>query len=276
MPSIPEASLSLLAAEQPASSTDKMVFMILAFTVLAALIHYASPMRLTRVLVAALAAMETTYLEALDAGLLSPVDVHTVEILSSLQIKVSKIREASLRNSLSWCGALRELFNGHTFNVFQCIWEFLFGDAAPAIVASIPGGQRSLNETEKEKECDVHLVTTDGMLLVFSRASPSTTTLSDADAGDTVKAEDVRWDVSHVDADVDGAREVMYHALRKEGIEFAEGDMRFRRVAPSIPATGTAEEKNDKEAAMPVDDAGEETKTNTEWGARMGVSFGYG
>ncbi|KAJ6581743.1 hypothetical protein B0H19DRAFT_1061258 [Mycena capillaripes] len=65
--------------------------------------------------------------------------------MDSLQIKVSKIREASLRNSISWCGALDEFFNGHTFDVLQCIWEFLFGDAAAAIVVSIPGGQGAPN-----------------------------------------------------------------------------------------------------------------------------------
>ncbi|KAJ6527196.1 hypothetical protein DFH09DRAFT_1371439, partial [Mycena vulgaris] len=43
-------------------------------------IYYASPMRLTLVLVAAIAHTETIYLEALEGGVLSNSDVHTPEI----------------------------------------------------------------------------------------------------------------------------------------------------------------------------------------------------
>ncbi|KAJ6581698.1 hypothetical protein B0H19DRAFT_1228979 [Mycena capillaripes] len=115
---------------------------------------------------------------------------------------------------------------------------------------------------EKEKQRDVRLVTINEALLVFSRASPSTTTPSDADAGDKDKREDVRWEVSRAGADGDGAREAMYHALGKE-MEFAEGGVRSRASMTSIPSTGTAGED---EAAILVDDSAEETKTNTEWG----------
>ncbi|KAJ6581741.1 hypothetical protein B0H19DRAFT_516739 [Mycena capillaripes] len=124
MPSITEASLSLLAYEQPTSATHRIVLMaIFGLIIVLALIYYMSPIRLTRVLVAALVATEKIYLEALDAGLLSHADVHIAEILSCLQLKVSKIREASLRNSLSWGGALGEFFSGRTFTVLQCIWD---------------------------------------------------------------------------------------------------------------------------------------------------------
>jgi hypothetical protein len=47
------------------------------------IIHYASPPRLTRVLVAAIANVEKIYLEALETGLLSASDIDTAEILST-------------------------------------------------------------------------------------------------------------------------------------------------------------------------------------------------
>ncbi|KAJ7819003.1 hypothetical protein B0H13DRAFT_2378580 [Mycena leptocephala] len=59
----------------------------------------------------------------LETGLFSASDVNTAEILSTLQLKVSKIREASLRNSLSHSGTLRQFFAGHTFTLLRCIRE---------------------------------------------------------------------------------------------------------------------------------------------------------
>ncbi|KAJ7917583.1 hypothetical protein B0H13DRAFT_2322326 [Mycena leptocephala] len=91
--------------------------------VAAGIMHYASPSRLTRVLVAAISNVEKIYLEALETGLLSASDIDTAEMLSSLQLKVSKIREASLRCSLSHSRILREFFGGHTFIVLRCISE---------------------------------------------------------------------------------------------------------------------------------------------------------
>ncbi|KAJ7819008.1 hypothetical protein B0H13DRAFT_1921943 [Mycena leptocephala] len=126
MSSLPElqACLSILPSALPApgSTNTTTVILVLAF-VAAGIIHYVSPLRLTRVLVAAIANVEKTYLEALETGLLSASDIDTAEILSSLQLKVSKIREASLRNSLSHSETLREFLNGHTFTLLRCIRE---------------------------------------------------------------------------------------------------------------------------------------------------------
>ncbi|KAJ6581692.1 hypothetical protein B0H19DRAFT_516168 [Mycena capillaripes] len=93
------------------------------FVVAAGGIHYASPVRTTRILVLAMAKTEETYIEALETGWLSPSDSHIAERLSTLQLKVSIIREASLRSSLSWCTALREFLKGQTFTVLRCVWE---------------------------------------------------------------------------------------------------------------------------------------------------------
>ncbi|KAJ7931606.1 hypothetical protein B0H13DRAFT_2524425 [Mycena leptocephala] len=128
MSSLPEleACLSILPSALPApgSTINTTIFGVVFMLVVAAgIAHYASPLRLTRVLVAAIANVENTYLEALETGLLSASDIDTAELLSTLQLKVSKIREATLRNSLSHSGTLREFFEGHTFTLLRCIHE---------------------------------------------------------------------------------------------------------------------------------------------------------
>ncbi|KAJ7931619.1 hypothetical protein B0H13DRAFT_2308340 [Mycena leptocephala] len=121
-----DACLSILPSTLPApgSTTNTAVFVAsLVFIVVVGVVHYASPLRLTRVLITTIANAEKTYLEALETGLLSPFDTDTTEMLSSLQLKVSKIRETSLRNSLRHSGTLRELFAGPTFALLRCIRE---------------------------------------------------------------------------------------------------------------------------------------------------------
>jgi predicted GNAT superfamily acetyltransferase len=81
---LPDAALSFLASDLPDNSTAKAMAAILLIAVIAAaLLHYLSPMRLARILVAAIVATEKTYLEALETGLLSASDVHTAEMLST-------------------------------------------------------------------------------------------------------------------------------------------------------------------------------------------------
>ncbi|KAJ7917582.1 hypothetical protein B0H13DRAFT_1870248 [Mycena leptocephala] len=129
-PQLPDASLSLLASDLPDSSTTK--FMIVVFVVaviVPALIYYSSPMHLTSVLVAAIAATEQTCLKAVEMGLLSTSSVDTAETLStctnslSISLYVSKIREATLRNSRSNWKAFCGLFKGHVLTILLCIWE---------------------------------------------------------------------------------------------------------------------------------------------------------
>ncbi|KAJ6527200.1 hypothetical protein DFH09DRAFT_1328167 [Mycena vulgaris] len=124
MSSLSEASLSVLASTPPTSSTaNKVLFGVFGLTLATCIIYYASSMRLTRVLVAAIANTENTYLEALEAGVLSNSDVHTAEIMSSLQLKVSHIREESLRHSLSYRTTVSEFLKGRTLTLLQCIQE---------------------------------------------------------------------------------------------------------------------------------------------------------
>ncbi|KAJ7931625.1 hypothetical protein B0H13DRAFT_2308345 [Mycena leptocephala] len=124
MSSLPEleACLSILSSALPAPGNTAVLF-ILVGLIAAGIVHYASPLRLTRVLVTAIANLEKIYLEALETGLLSASDSDTAEMLSTLQLKVSKIRETSLRNSLSHSGTVREFFGGRTFSLLGCIRE---------------------------------------------------------------------------------------------------------------------------------------------------------
>jgi hypothetical protein len=85
MPSLPEASRSLLAVDSPVNLTSWVV----AGDVLligAGSFHYASPQRLTRILSEAMADIERTYLETVENGALSASDVHTREIFSRCTI----------------------------------------------------------------------------------------------------------------------------------------------------------------------------------------------
>ncbi|KAJ7931624.1 hypothetical protein B0H13DRAFT_1857609 [Mycena leptocephala] len=118
MSSLPEFETCLsilpLAPLAPGGTITNTTFLfILIVLVAAGIIHHASPLCLTRVLVTAIANLAKIYLEALETGLLSASDSDTAEMLSSLQLKVSKIRESSLRNALSHSGALRDFFEGH-------------------------------------------------------------------------------------------------------------------------------------------------------------------
>ncbi|KAJ7213053.1 hypothetical protein GGX14DRAFT_564098 [Mycena pura] len=115
---------------------------------IAGTMYYASPSRLSRIMVAAIASAdsEATYSEALESGALFATDVHINDIAEkmsrsvhsfklpqrkipvpntpcSLHTKVSKIRETTLRNSLSCRAAFHQYLTGHPFTLVQCIWE---------------------------------------------------------------------------------------------------------------------------------------------------------
>ncbi|KAJ7117783.1 hypothetical protein C8R44DRAFT_879320 [Mycena epipterygia] len=123
MSSFSETSFSLLASDPPTSTATRVIFGALLIASMVCLIHFASPMRLTRVLVAAIKDAEETYLEAIEAGVLSKFDIDTAAMLYGLQIKVSHIRVTSLHNSLSTRQAFRGFFKGRTFTILRCIHE---------------------------------------------------------------------------------------------------------------------------------------------------------
>ncbi|KAJ7917569.1 hypothetical protein B0H13DRAFT_2322310 [Mycena leptocephala] len=128
MPGITEASLSILTSTLPTRIDTSLnaVFaplIIFGIVVVVVILRYASPLHLTRVLVIAITVAEKTYIDAIETGLLSLSDMHTAEMLSSLQLKVSDIREVTLRNSLSWRTAQLEVLKGCTLILLRCICE---------------------------------------------------------------------------------------------------------------------------------------------------------
>ncbi|KAJ7255446.1 hypothetical protein B0H12DRAFT_532874 [Mycena haematopus] len=126
MSSFRETEASILASALPASSLTATSIIFIAFSCAsaAALVHYASPIRLTRILVSAIAKTEKKFLAAVETGLLSASDINTTgSMLSILQDKASAMHEASLRSSLSWRTTLGEFLKGRTFTVLQCIRE---------------------------------------------------------------------------------------------------------------------------------------------------------
>ncbi|KAJ7117784.1 hypothetical protein C8R44DRAFT_738659 [Mycena epipterygia] len=120
MSSLSEITISVLESVPPTSATTKVIIGVLILTMATFGTHYASPMHL---LVAAISNVEKTYFEAIEAGVLTKSNVHTTETLSSVQIKVSSIREASLRNYLSTRQEFREFFKGRSFTILKCIRE---------------------------------------------------------------------------------------------------------------------------------------------------------
>ncbi|KAJ6534696.1 hypothetical protein DFH09DRAFT_1405340, partial [Mycena vulgaris] len=104
---------------------QKVLLGVFVLTMVAYIVHYASLMRLTRILVAAIADAERIYLEALEAGVLSKSDTRTAETLARLQIKISTISEASLHNSLSYHVVLCKFLKGRTLTVLECLRKIL-------------------------------------------------------------------------------------------------------------------------------------------------------
>ncbi|KAJ6518995.1 hypothetical protein C8R45DRAFT_1065823 [Mycena sanguinolenta] len=122
MSSVPEASLSLLTQSNSTSIATPWT-VLLALVVAGVALYYASPLRLICVLVSAIAKVENAYLTAVENGILcTSTDAHIAERLMGLQFKVSTIREASLRNSLSPLFTVCETFNiRRSVAVLRCL-----------------------------------------------------------------------------------------------------------------------------------------------------------
>ncbi|KAJ6518975.1 hypothetical protein C8R45DRAFT_1085037 [Mycena sanguinolenta] len=124
MASLPETSLSLLSESNSTSPPWTFTGALLAISVAAPGLYYASPTRLTRVLVSALADAEKAYLTAAENGVVCASTIDVAERLSVLQLKVSTLREASLRSSLSLLSTLCDTFNiRRSVAVLRCLRE---------------------------------------------------------------------------------------------------------------------------------------------------------
>ncbi|KAF8216696.1 hypothetical protein K438DRAFT_1953599 [Mycena galopus ATCC 62051] len=119
-----EASILTSALPPSSSPTAGFTVVLVGFASVAAVVRYAAPVRLTRILVSTLATTEQTYLGAVETSQLSAADISAVgSMLSILQDKVSAVHEASLRSSLSWRATVGEFLRGRTFTVVQCLWD---------------------------------------------------------------------------------------------------------------------------------------------------------
>ncbi|KAJ7140319.1 hypothetical protein C8R43DRAFT_1131685 [Mycena crocata] len=124
MSHISEISLFLLTSALPPSTSFRIMTAVLFLTLTATGIYYASPARLTHVLVVTMQDARTTYFSALEAGIISSSNfVDMSQQFSALQTKVSIIRSATLRNSLSLGVTLREFLKGYALTVQECIHE---------------------------------------------------------------------------------------------------------------------------------------------------------
>ncbi|KAJ7654554.1 hypothetical protein DFH06DRAFT_1416252 [Mycena polygramma] len=124
MSNISEASLSTLLSTIPASGTTAVIVVLTSCFVVVLLRHCVSPVRLTRVLIDAITVTENTYFEGLETGLLGASDVVCIgPLLSSLQLKVSKIRDETLENSRSNWKEVCGFFQGRSITIFHYIRE---------------------------------------------------------------------------------------------------------------------------------------------------------
>ncbi|KAJ7281311.1 hypothetical protein C8J57DRAFT_1297320 [Mycena rebaudengoi] len=121
MSSMSETLLSFLSSILPNSTANTIIGASILATVTALVIHHISPTRLTRVLVSLMHETDATYIGAMEAGVIL-CDGDT-DALSNLQIKASRLREESLRNSLSTWKMLAEFCRGRSLALYRCIGD---------------------------------------------------------------------------------------------------------------------------------------------------------
>ncbi|KAJ6581697.1 hypothetical protein B0H19DRAFT_1251879 [Mycena capillaripes] len=118
MPVIPEAPISVVASEL---SNNLSIFLgVSTAAAIAAIIHYASPKRLTGILIIAMAELKKTSSDAFEAGRLSASEIEKLRLLKH---KVSAIQAKTLHDSRSYLKTICGFFKGRTFTVLLCIWE---------------------------------------------------------------------------------------------------------------------------------------------------------
>ncbi|KAJ7860506.1 hypothetical protein B0H13DRAFT_2672057 [Mycena leptocephala] len=122
MSPIPETPISIVASALLNNITIKVLVAITIIAVIAVIIHYASPQRLTDILLADMAKAKKTYLEA-HAADTTGISASEMEKLHNLQRKVSAIHVETLHNSRSHWKTFRGFCKGRTLTVLGCIWK---------------------------------------------------------------------------------------------------------------------------------------------------------
>ncbi|KAJ7654544.1 hypothetical protein DFH06DRAFT_1133318 [Mycena polygramma] len=115
MLAVNETPFSIVAPALAKDISIKVLAVITIFVVIPIIVHYASPTRLTDMLVDAMSKAETASVEAFRAGHLSRSQK------TNLKREVSVIRRETLRNSRSYRRSLWGFVKGRTFTVLLCI-----------------------------------------------------------------------------------------------------------------------------------------------------------
>ncbi|KAJ7281331.1 hypothetical protein C8J57DRAFT_1297342 [Mycena rebaudengoi] len=143
MSTMSEPTLSFLLTILPNNIANTIIGSSILATATALGIYHISPTRLTCVLVASMHETDATYIGAMEAGvILCDGDTDT---LSKLQIKASRLREETLRNSLSTRKMLGEIFQGRSLALYRCIGDIQ--DLKTRIEISKEKQLRNLNPT---------------------------------------------------------------------------------------------------------------------------------
>ncbi|KAF8216718.1 hypothetical protein K438DRAFT_1953626 [Mycena galopus ATCC 62051] len=123
MSTLAQTSLSILAALS--NQTRWAIGASLFFIGIVVIFYHASPMHLTGILGRAVSKVKKAYRDALANGALDMSNIETTsEMLNTLELKASSIREVTLRLSRSPFSALCDIFNlRRTVTVVHCILE---------------------------------------------------------------------------------------------------------------------------------------------------------
>ncbi|KAJ7654545.1 hypothetical protein DFH06DRAFT_1329810 [Mycena polygramma] len=117
---MPETPFSIVTSALAKYVSIKALIVVTIFVVIPLFVHYASPVRLTVILEAAMSKAKATFTNALEAGHLSYSEV---DRFNTLQREVSAIKMETLGNSRSYWGSLWGFLKGRTFTVLLCIWK---------------------------------------------------------------------------------------------------------------------------------------------------------
>ncbi|KAJ7504229.1 hypothetical protein B0H11DRAFT_2273415 [Mycena galericulata] len=124
MSSVGGSSASLLMATLPSSTAAKFVLVALVVAGIACIIRATSPVHLIHALVSSLAAVESALIQVTESGTFRREYSSIAERLVSLQLDVSILREATLRDSLSgWAPFSQYLGFRRTLVILRCIRE---------------------------------------------------------------------------------------------------------------------------------------------------------
>ncbi|KAJ7509929.1 hypothetical protein B0H11DRAFT_2270253 [Mycena galericulata] len=119
----PSASSFLMAA-LPTSTAAKVILVASTIACMAYIIRAISPAYLTCILVSSLAAAEHALLHTVESGTFRSEYAVLTERLTSLQLDVSLLREASLCDSLSYWAPFSQFFKfRRALAVLRCIQE---------------------------------------------------------------------------------------------------------------------------------------------------------